>query len=42
MYLEMIDLNQKFQDHFTPTAILVGVYLKLEQDNEKNIMELTE
>jgi hypothetical protein len=42
MFLEVIDLNQKFRDHYTPTAILVGIYLQLDLDNEKNIMELTE
>lgn len=42
MYLELVDLNQKFKDHYSSIAVLVGVYLKLEQDNERNIMELTE
>jgi hypothetical protein len=42
LYLELIDLNQKFMDHYTPTAVLVGLYLKLELDNDSNIMELTE
>jgi len=29
MYLELVDLNQKFKDHYTSIAVLVGVYLKL-------------
>ena len=41
MYLELVDLNQKFNDHYTSMAVLVGIYLKLEHDNERNIMELT-
>lgn len=41
MYLELVDLNQKFNDHFTATAVLVGIYLKLELDHDRNIMELT-
>jgi hypothetical protein len=41
MFLELVDLNQKFRDHYTSIAVLVGVYLKLEQDNDRNIMELT-
>ena len=42
MYLELVDLNQKFGDHYTATAVLVGVYVKLELDHERNIMALTE
>ena len=36
MYLELVDLNQKFNDHFTATAVLVGVYLKLELDKTED------
>ena len=42
LYLELIDINQKFKDHYTSTAVLVGIYLKLELDNDSNIMTLTE
>lgn len=42
LYLELIDLNQKFRDHYTPIAVLVGLYVRLELDNDRNIMEITE
>ena len=42
MFLEMVDLNQKFGDHYTASAVLVGVYLKLEFDHDRNIMAITE
>ena len=29
LYLEFVDLNQKFKDYYTPLAVLVGIYLKL-------------
>ena len=29
MYLELIDLNIKFHDHFTPLAVLVSAYLQI-------------
>ena len=42
MLLQLVDLNQKFKDHYTSTAVLVGLYLKLQFDHDRNIMELTE
>lgn len=29
LYLEFIDLNQKFKDFYTPLAVLVGIYLRI-------------
>jgi len=28
LYLEFVDLNQKFKDYYTPLAVLVGINLK--------------
>jgi hypothetical protein len=41
LYLQVIDLNQKYNDFYTPVVVLLSAYYKLEQDNDQNIMELT-
>ena len=28
LYVEFVDLNQKFKDYYTPLGVLVGIYLK--------------